>query len=361
MQPSPHDCTVHHCVVDRYVVNNVGMGQLQPMGEQWPKNNISVSAVMSADFTADYFYDIFFRKKRPCLQRNNFAVPQIFSEDARLKQEAGNWSVIVEKQNRVIHDHREPFWVNWNFSKFLDAYIRQPIYLISADIPKILDTSFPKYLECDLLRRHVIDTRIWMSGGNTSSSLHFDTHDVVIQQIDGVKEIFLWHPDIGNASYQDFHTRYGLSPINVDRVDKIRFPEFAKHQPLFTVLFPGDTLYLPTLWWHQFRAPMGRNIMKTYEIDHRLNIAPKHTATKTEAHKHAWQSIMSQTPHRCDALPKNSNSTKRRTPSPIHTSVASLGCHTFCASSCAELNGDYAGECGRCGPEYACNPSVWQH
>lgn len=282
----------------------------------------------------------------------------------RSPEDAGYWNVIVEQQNRIIHDHREPFWVDWNFSKFLRSYRQRPIYLITANPPGALDTPFPEFLRCDLIQRHTEDTRLWMSAGNTSSSLHFDTHDVVIQQIDGVKEIFLWHPDIGNATYQDHHTRYGLSPINVDRVDKIRFPEFARHRPYFVVLYPGDVLYLPTLW-HQFRAPPGRDIMKTYEIDYRLNIPPMLSATKTEAHLHAWKHTLARTPNRCDALRRRSDIKEPDTPR-IHIPLASQisedssSCRSFCTSPCSDLNGDYKSECKYCGEDYACNPSVWQ-
>ena len=145
MRPSPHNCTVHHCVIDGSVRSYVGMGQLQPMGEQWPKYNITASSMM----TTDSFYELHFKKKWPCLIRNGFDVPEVFSDDDRMKKDAGYWNVIVEQQNRIIHDHREPFWVDWNLSKFLRNYKRRPIYLITENPPRALDTPFPEFLRCN--------------------------------------------------------------------------------------------------------------------------------------------------------------------------------------------------------------------
>ena len=297
---SPHNCTVHHCVVAQGTTDKVGMGHLQPMGEQWPKLNLSESLPVNSDD----FYKKYYKPKHPYLVRNAFEVPDVYKQDRILKRLAGSWPVIVEKQNRIIHDHREPFWVDWNFSKFLDAYQYSPIYLISPYIPDVMTTPHPKELDCDLLQRSLEESRIWMSAGNTSSSLHFDTHDVMIQQIDGVKEIFLWHPHSVPGTYQDFHTRYGLSPINVDKVDMLRFPEFVKHRPFMVSLVPGDMLYLPKLWWHQFRAPKGRNIMKTIQFEFEISVPHIATMSKTEAYLHAWSHTLTRSPYRCDAFPK---------------------------------------------------------
>ena len=42
--------------------------------------------------------------------------------------------------------------------------------------------------------------------------------------------------------------QYGLSPINVDRVDLQRFPRLADAAVYHVRLHPGDALYIPDGW-----------------------------------------------------------------------------------------------------------------
>ena len=272
-------------------------------------------------------------------------------------------AIIVEKQNRIIHDHREPFWTNWNFSKFLKSYKMSPYYAITGSLPQKLKISHPPQIkECSILETNVMEDRLWMSYGNTSSSLHFDTHDNMLHQIHGIKEIFLWNPEITPFTYMDFHTRYGLSPINTDKVDKIRFAEFSKHQPYFVVLFPGDMLYLPTLWWHQLRSPLGRNIMYTQEFKvkvNKVNIKPVITQSKSEALLHAWKHTLTNLPTNCNPTDfKNKKIDLRNEKFEVQheNTIESATCYDFCNNPCEKLNGNFEVECKNCSSKYKCNP-----
>ena len=44
--------------------------------------------------------------------------------------------------------------------------------------------------------------------------------------------------------------RYGLSPVNVDRVDLERFPLVASTAPYVAHVRAGDALFIPDGWWH---------------------------------------------------------------------------------------------------------------
>ena len=69
------------------------------------------------------------------------------------------------------------------------------------------------------------------------------------------------------------HERYGLSPINVDRVDLRRFDKLTKSSPYVVDLYPGDALYVPSLWWHVVMTPPGRNILLTTEFEYHQQVA----------------------------------------------------------------------------------------
>ena len=45
--------------------------------------------------------------------------------------------------------------------------------------------------------------------------------------------------------YMDHHDKFGLSPINVDRVDLDRFPDFSTGRMYHARLEAGDALYIP--------------------------------------------------------------------------------------------------------------------
>ena len=94
---------------------------------------------------------------------------------------------------------------------------------------------------------------------------HFDTHDNIIFQIDGTKELYISHPNESQYMYMDHHDKYGLSPINVDRVDLQRYPAFAEAPPLYARVAAGDALFIPDGWWHLIRSHK-RNIAVTFEM-----------------------------------------------------------------------------------------------
>jgi len=126
------------------------------------------------------------------------------------------------------------------------------------------------------------DVWMWMSAGNTSSSLHFDTDDNMIAQIEGTKEIhvhliltltliegtkeiYVWDPVYGREMYAAYHDKFGLSPINTEKVDLNRFPRFADAPYYKATLNKGDILYIPSHWWHQIRS-IGHNIMLNWNM-----------------------------------------------------------------------------------------------
>ena len=79
--------------------------------------------------------------------------------------------------------------------------------------------QLPSVLGCSEVAESVHNTRLWMSSGGTSSSLHFDTHENLMLAIDGTKTVHFWPADQAHHLYMDYHDRFGLSPVHPDRVD----------------------------------------------------------------------------------------------------------------------------------------------
>ena len=224
-----------------------------------------------APLNSKRFYARHVLPKIPYLVRHAISVLWGWLDDSLLAKAAGEWKVIVEQQNRVIDSFRRPF-EQLTLRKFLRTYTRRPRYLITECAAGCgVHRFFPVHseLDCPELRTEV-RRRLWMSHGNTSSSIHFDTHEALLVQADGERRVLLWPPEQAHHLYMDEgeHQRYGLSPINVDRVDLRRFSRLTDAVPFVVDLRPGDLLYVPALWWHHVSTPHGqRNVLLTTEFE----------------------------------------------------------------------------------------------
>ena len=48
----------------------------------------------------------------------------------------------------------------------------------------------------------------------------------------------------------DFHDKFGLAPINVQKIDLNIFPAVRNISIIKATINPGDILYIPSHWWH---------------------------------------------------------------------------------------------------------------
>ncbi len=81
--------------------------------------------------------------------------------------------------------------------------------------------------------------------------MHLMSFDHVLTQhlrVARRKTIHMWHPNESAKFYMDHIPKFGLSPVNVDRVDLQRFPEVANAATFVAELEPGDAVYIPYGW-----------------------------------------------------------------------------------------------------------------
>ena len=85
--------------------------------------------------------------------------------------------------------------------------------------------------------------------------IHFDGENAhaFITQIYGEKEFVVFSPDDSPYMYRtEFLNQSAVDdPVHQDRV---RFPLLAKATPYRTLLEPGDTIFVPSHWWHSART-----------------------------------------------------------------------------------------------------------
>lgn len=128
-----------------------------------------------------------------------------------------------------------------------------------------------------------------MNAGQKTSALHFDSHDAMINQFDGEKEVLLIDPAESHKLYTDFpsessgddarlsYSKFGYSPIEPHSVNLCRYPAAADAAFYNVTIGPGDTLYIPPIWWHivvslprpaRHSAPLaGRTVGTTLQGD----------------------------------------------------------------------------------------------
>lgn len=294
-EESPRHCEVHSCVLvpgDEACAEGHAdcagpRGHLRPFGEQVEKlGSIIEYDARTEPLDAPTFWRKHIASYEPVVVRGGAAAvtdldgwsdealmapfendhPKCALEDGR------PWTVVVEQNNRISHNDRWPLIDGWNFCQYLREYRKPdaPVYCITSitdearlRLPRTI--GLPEVLACDDLYNSMHSVRMWMSRGNTTSSQHFDTHDNLMLQIDGTKDIYLSHPNESAAMYMDHFEKYGLSPINVDRVDLQRFPRFANASIQHVRLTPGDALYIPDGYWHVIHSH-GRNIALAFEF-----------------------------------------------------------------------------------------------
>jgi histone arginine demethylase JMJD6 len=130
---------------------------------------------------------------------------------------------------------------------------------LGADISPMPDCTRPNYLESPLFPARVPPTYIELYIGGAGAkfpTLHYDalhTH-AFLMQIFGVKEYLAFAPDQARFLYPRDGVEENKSAIpDVENPDLARFPLFRAAHGMRFLLHPGETLFIPSGWWHTAR------------------------------------------------------------------------------------------------------------
>jgi hypothetical protein len=91
----------------------------------------------------------------------------------------------------------------------------------------------------------------WFGPAGTATPLHHDTLMLFLTQIVGRKRWRFVSP-LETPRLYNYYDVY--SPVDIDRPDLYRYPDFAKVTVLDAVVEPGESMFLPLGWWHQVTA-----------------------------------------------------------------------------------------------------------
>ena len=128
-----------------------------------------------------------------------------------------------------------------------DADLRMFLYDLVSEIPELQeDILIPDI--ADGFSRRFIFMFFGCRGSLTPMHYDIDMSHVFHTQLHGRKRVMLFAPDQSRNLYR--HPCTVRSYVDLDNPDLDRFPRLAELRGWKTVLNPGDTLFIPSGYWH---------------------------------------------------------------------------------------------------------------
>lgn len=141
------------------------------------------------------------------------------------------------------------------FAQFLDHVLHQGrdlrmfLYNIARQIPALVDDIDPPDVGLKFSRRFVF-TFFGCQGSTTPLHYDIDMGRVFHTVIRGRRRVRLFGPDQSALLYR--HPFTVRSYVDLDRRDDPEFPALRHTWGTEVVLEPGQTLFMPPGWWHEF-------------------------------------------------------------------------------------------------------------
>ena len=178
------------------------------------------------------FYAHFVRKMRPLVIRGaakDWPAVQFWGSESQMSEKYGDVVFDVEFTKR--YENRPPIKKTMSLKEFLKIYKSQPVYL-DCPFPQTKmtqDVQVPYCLQCEEIMSRISSTHLLYSSGNTSSSCHQDGYENLLTIISGKKEVLVANSSFTEYFYPNNYTTVpGLSPIDPEAVDLLKFPDIAK-------------------------------------------------------------------------------------------------------------------------------------
>ena len=101
------------------------------------------------------------------------------------------------------------------------------------------------------------NAKLWVGQQGIVMPLHYDATDNMYVMAWGRKRAIIGPPGQLDTLYRypNDHPLAGSSMVNLTSPDLDRYPRFNQAQLQEVIVGPGDILYLPAWWWHQFEQP----------------------------------------------------------------------------------------------------------
>lgn len=164
------------------------------------------------------------------------------------------------------------------------------------------ETHFPGFMQENTIRLPAnqdadstelkIVPNLWI-GAKTTATCHYDLHKNVACCTTGQRKFTLFPPEQGKNLYPGpFEITPGgpvISMVDFTAPNLAQHPRFAHALKVAqeVILYPGDAIYIPPLWWHHVEGMAAFNILVNYWWDE----APPYLGSPMNALHHAMLSI----------------------------------------------------------------------
>ncbi len=193
-----------------------------------------------------------------------------------LSKTLNNIILPIERYDNIFYNTNNIATTNLTFEQYVrllrSPKLKEKLYLAEIELFKskkensllqVLNNDIPYYRQ---FYRDKLNSRIFFIGRDTITQMHYhNTIEAMLNQISGVKHIFLFTPN-NNLFYQMkpypwYSSKNNLSQVTFEATNPEQFKEIAIEMGLKggieIVLNPGDSLYIPIYWWH---IVFGKNI-----------------------------------------------------------------------------------------------------
>jgi hypothetical protein len=227
------------------------------------ENAASVEIVLAP--SVEEFAERYVRHERPVVVRGaiNDWPPTYKWTLEYLKSTYGERRVTIGRsKSGPIKDYAERFGagVDVTFAKAIDDTFTPPDADLKCRIhQESLDSWGPLHEESPPIRyvlRKLLTKNIWMGSAGNVTGMHYDTEDNINVQVLGRKEIILFPSAQLHELYPRsvWHYQSNFSRVDIASPDLSRYPQFSRATPLRAVLEPGDFIFIPIYWWHEFHT-----------------------------------------------------------------------------------------------------------
>src|SRR5258706_6729922 len=192
------------------------------------------------------------------------------------KTEFGSMRFAIGDQKKGKPEYNGNSAAEFTMSRFIDRvltsteedpapYFRNRILddtfpTLKQDVEPLPDHFFPNWLPESYLMKNVerlfnrgAKMEIYIGGkGGVFPMLHYDglASHAFLMQIYGRKKFILYGPEQEQYLYRKPDQPNVSSIRDIERPDLNQFPLFAKAEPTTFILEPGESLFIPSKWWH---------------------------------------------------------------------------------------------------------------
>jgi lysine-specific demethylase 8 len=177
-----------------------------------------------------------------------------------LNDSFGDTRVVVDKipdgKDPQLFDRRLTTQQEVELREYL-ATFEQPnakLYLVALSIPENLPSLMADLGPLRWLSpKGRFDPMLFLAAAGSKTSLHSDFPDNLHVLIRGHKKVTLVDWRQSWRLYRDsvFTNRPNYSNVDIDAPDYERYPRFKGVNALEAEIRSGDTLYIPSFWWHR--------------------------------------------------------------------------------------------------------------